>query len=262
MHNNKHIEQFKVQGIKHLAIIMDGNGRWAQERSHSRIWGHVRGTQVVSEIIESAFNFGIESLTLYAFSTENWSRPKFEVLALMRLLKKFIAKESIRILKNNICFKMIGDYSNLSDDIAAPIRELEKLSSNNSGMKLNLAFNYGSRSELINSINCFIERHPGEKISSQDLENNLMTSESGDVDLLIRTGGDSRISNFLLWQIAYAELYFVETKWPDFTEEILKQILQDVSFRERRFGGVGTLAKNIGESAAISKIKRAEINNK
>ncbi len=225
--------------IKHVAIIMDGNGRWAQERAHRRLWGHVRGSRVVSNIVERASDLGIKALTLYAFSTENWSRPLPEVNGLFNLLKKFLLQEEKRILGNNIRFKVIGDIEKLPEETQKIIRSLEIKTEQATGLKLSFAFSYGGRDELVRSINTHIKNHPGQAITEENLQSHLMTADCGDVDLLIRTGGDQRISNFLLWQLAYAELYFTNTKWPEFTSSEFEKILREVASRERRFGSVG-----------------------
>lgn len=222
--------------IKHVAIIMDGNGRWAQARAHSRIWGHIRGSRIVSQIVEEADDLKIESLTLYAFSTENWSRPLLEVKTLFSLLKKFIKKEKKRILANGIRFKVMGDISALPDETKGLVYDLEALTKSSKGLKLNFAFGYGGRDEIIKSVNCFIKKNPGKELTKEDLEENLLIPDIGDVDLLIRTGGDMRVSNFLLWQIAYAELYFTKTKWPAFKKTEFRDIIHEVNKRERRFG--------------------------
>lgn len=224
--------------IKHVAIIMDGNGRWAQERAHRRLWGHVRGSRVVSNIVERASDLGLTALTLYAFSTENWSRPLPEVQGLFSLLKKFLLQEEKKIISNNIRFKVIGDISRLPEATQRIILNLEKKTEWAKGLKLSFAFSYGGRDELVRSVNNFISTNPGKKITEENLNSFLMTADCGDVDLLIRTGGDQRISNFLLWQVAYAELYFTQTKWPEFTPKEFEEILQKVACRERRFGTV------------------------
>lgn len=224
--------------LKHVAIIMDGNGRWAQDRAHTRIWGHIRGSRIVSSIVEEADECGVEALTLYAFSTENWSRPFKEVKVLFKLLKKFLIIERKRILQNKIRFKIIGDISQLPEETKALIKKLEDDTKDAKGLKLTFAFGYGGRDEVIKSVNKFIEKNPGKKISEAELNQSLYAPECGDVDLLIRTGGDFRVSNFLLWQIAYAELYFTPSKWPDFTRKEFREILFAASSRERRFGAV------------------------
>lgn len=227
-----------MTNLKHVAIIMDGNGRWAKQRHRPRIWGHVRGSSVVSEIVEAADKTGLKSLTLYAFSTENWSRPLDEVGVLFKLLKKFLIKEQKRILANNIKFKVIGEIKNLPKDTIQLIEDTQRLSENSTGLNLTFAFSYGGRSEIVRAINLFTKENPNQEISESDLTKLMYRPETGDVDLLIRTGGDQRISNFLLWQIAYAELYFTPTKWPDFTASEFNKIIENVSSRERRFGGI------------------------
>lgn len=222
--------------IKHVAIIMDGNGRWATMRSHPRVWGHVRGSGVVADIVEAADDCGISALTMYAFSSENWCRPQAEVRVLFNLLYKFLKRERDRIIKNNIRFKIMGDIANLPPQTKNLISALESESQFNTGLKLTFAFGYGARSEITIAFNRFIKEHPGKEITEEELAKNLMIPDLGDVDLLIRTGGDHRVSNFLLWQIAYAELYFTDTKWPDFSTVEFRRILETVSKRERRFG--------------------------
>jgi undecaprenyl diphosphate synthase len=227
---------FQVNKIKHVAIIMDGNGRWAQNRAHRRVWGHVRGSSIVTDIVERSDDLGVKALTLYAFSTENWSRPQAEVKTLFTLLRKFLLKERSRIIKNRIKFKVIGDISKLPDATQELISKLEDETKDFDGLKLSFAFGYGGRSEIVSAINSLIEK--GEEITEESISNHMYAPEIGDVDLLIRTGGDQRISNFLLWQIAYAELFFTNTKWPDFNVKEYEDILRVVEGRERRFGAV------------------------
>lgn len=237
-----------MSSIKHVAIIMDGNGRWANKRFRPRIWGHVRGSSVVTDIVKASDEIGLSALTMYAFSTENWSRPQEEVATLFKLLKKFLIKEKSRILSNNISFKVIGEINSLPNETICLIKEIEELSKNSTGLKLTFAFNYGGRSEILKSVNSFIANNPDKQITESDLTNLMYRPDTGDVDLLIRTGGEQRISNFLLWQIAYAEMYFTPTKWPDFTPSEFKKIIENVSSRERRFGnvcGVGGLEVSI-----------------
>lgn len=217
---------------------MDGNGRWAQSRYHSRVWGHIRGASVVSNIVEEADDLGLEALTLYAFSSENWSRPQKEVTTLFVLLKKFVQKERKRILKNKICFNVIGDLAGLPEETKKLIFDLEEETADAKGLNLTFAFGYSARNEILRSVNEHIKNNPGEEISEADLTNNLYNPKAGDVDLLIRTGGDQRVSNFLLWQIAYSEFFFTQTKWPDFSREEFRGILYQVSGRERRFGNI------------------------
>jgi undecaprenyl diphosphate synthase len=246
--------------IKHVAIIMDGNGRWANRRLRPRIWGHVRGSGVVSDIVKAADDIGLNALTLYAFSTENWSRPLQEVSTLFRLLKKFLLKEKERLILNNVKFKVIGEIENLPQETRALIAELEGLTQHLTGLKLTFAFSYGGRSEILRAANTFAKSHPGQEMTEADLNGLLFRPETGDVDLMIRTGGEQRISNFLLWQMAYAELYFTPTKWPDFTVSEFVKIVKHVSKRERRFGNIGSQPElgNSVEKAEIHKSMYAQ----
>lgn len=243
-----------MSSLKHVAIIMDGNGRWAKKRYRPRIWGHVRGSAVVSDIVKAADEIGLEALTLYAFSTENWSRPLEEVSTLFKLLKKFLIKERARILENNIKFKVIGEINTLPVETVSLIKEMEELTQNATGLKLTFAFNYGGRAEILRAINTFYMNQPGRLMTEADLNNLMYRPETGDVDLMIRTGGEQRISNFLIWQMAYAEMYFTPTKWPDFTPSEFKKIIEHVSCRERRFGNV------CGQEALEDSIEKAETN--
>ncbi|TNF00053.1 MAG: di-trans,poly-cis-decaprenylcistransferase [Deltaproteobacteria bacterium] len=244
--------------LNHVAIIMDGNGRWANERAHRRVWGHVRGSGVVSNIVEEADDLGLKALTLYAFSTENWSRPLTEVKTLFSLLKKFLKKERARILKNKIRFKVIGDIDKLPEETKKLIVDLEDETKTFEGLKLTFAFGYGGRDEIAKAVNKFIAENPGQPITQDAICANMMAPEIGDVDLLIRTGGDQRISNFLLWQSAYAELFFTPTKWPDFTREEFKKIVVDVLARERRFGNVAA-TDSLSESLSIAEKNKKEL---
>lgn len=240
--------------IKHVAIIMDGNGRWANKRFRPRVWGHVRGSAVVSDIVKASDDIGLKALTLYAFSTENWSRPLEEVSTLFRLLKKFLMKEKARILSNNIKFKVIGEIQNLPHETVQLIKEIEGLTANATGLNLTFAFNYGGRAEILRAVNAFQASDANRPMVEADLDNFMYRPETGDVDLMIRTGGEQRISNFLLWQMAYAELYFTPTKWPDFTASEFKKIIEHVSCRERRFGNV------CAQNALELSIEKAESN--
>ena len=220
-----------MDSLNHVAIIMDGNGRWAKSRGHIRVWGHVRGSKIVSDIVEEAESLEVKHLTLFTFSTENWSRPVHEIKILFRLLKKFLQKEKKRILKNRIKFKVIGDISQLPLPTKELIWEMEELTRDMKGLNLTFCFNYGGRTALIDRVNLLVEK--GIPIT----EGNLTESfEVGDVDLLIRTGGDQRISNFLLWQMAYSELFFTPTMWPEFSAKEFREIYLKVAKRERRFG--------------------------
>lgn len=240
--------------IKHVAIIMDGNGRWASQRFRPRIWGHVRGSAVVSDIVQAASDLDLQALTLYAFSTENWSRPLEEVSTLFKLLKKFLEKEKKRIIANNIKFKVIGEIQNLPKETINLITEIESITSNATGLNLTFAFSYGGRAEILRAFNNFTAQNPGKNLTEQDMNDLMYRPETGDVDLMIRTGGEQRISNFLLWQMAYSELYFTPTKWPDFTYSEFEKILQTVANRERRFGNVSS------QSGLMDSTERAEAN--
>jgi undecaprenyl diphosphate synthase len=247
-----------MSSIKHVAIIMDGNGRWAKRRLRPRIWGHVRGSAVVSDIVEAADELGIQALTMYAFSTENWSRPLEEVSTLFKLLKKFLIKEKSRIISNNIKFKIMGDIQSLPLETVSLINEMESITANATGLKLTFAFNYGGRAEIMRAVNAFQIAHPDRLMTESDLTELMYRPETGDVDLMIRTGGDQRISNFLLWQMAYAELYFTPTKWPEFTPKEFKKIIEHVSNRERRFGNVSASALDLSqENAKNNKVSFA-----
>ena len=228
---------------KHIAIIMDGNGRWAKEKNLPRISGHRQGINSVREITRVCGEIGVKYLTLYTFSTENWNRPQNEVNALMRLLLNTINIEVRELNKNNVCFKTIGDIDQLPMITKKGIQDGEELTKNNTGLNLCLALSYGSRQEIINGVRRISEKVKNgimkiEQINEESFSKELYTSEFPDPDLLIRTSGENRISNFLLWQIAYSEIYLTETYWPDFGEGELIKSLLDYQSRERRFGKV------------------------
>jgi undecaprenyl diphosphate synthase len=222
--------------MKHVAIIMDGNGRWANMRSHARIWGHIRGSTIVSDIVEAASDNGVKALTLYTFSSENWSRPALEVTILFKLLQKFLLKERKRLIANKIIFRVAGNICGLPLETQKLINQLSEETKNAEGMILTFAFDYGGRKEITSVMNRYIVENPGQKITEEIISSMLFTPEYPDVDLLIRTGGDQRISNFLLWQSAYAELYFSKTLWPDFSTQEFLDILGKFQLIERRFG--------------------------
>ncbi len=230
-----------AQKCKHIAIIMDGNGRWAQERKHTRIFGHVKGARRVRDLTEECASLGLTALTLYTFSTENWNRPASEVRFLMKLLRRYLANERKRILKNNIQFRAIGDLQRVPEEVRKEVLDLVDASKDNSGMVLNLALSYGSKDEITRSMKKIAEKIVAGEISADEIDDStinqhLYTSDLPDPDLLIRTGGVQRISNFLLWQCAYTELYFTECKWPDFTVPELHKAIETFEGRERRFG--------------------------
>jgi undecaprenyl diphosphate synthase len=220
---------------KHIAIIMDGNGRWAEMQGLKRVKGHEAGSEVVREITKyCGVNDSIERLTLYAFSTENWKRPRLEVEFLMKLLDKYLNKELPTYIKNNIRFEPIGDLRAFSKSLQKTIAHIQEKTAHCDGLVQSLALNYGSQDEILRAINSLKETK-GE-ITQEMLSNELDSKH--DVDLLIRTGGDHRLSNFLLWQAAYAELHFCDTLWPDFSDKELEKIIKKFTKIERRFGGL------------------------
>lgn len=236
---DKQIDKTKLP--QHLAIIMDGNGRWAKKKGLLRALGHESGTQSVRNIVEYCAELGIPNLTLYAFSTENWNRPKLEVDTLMKLLVSSLKKELKTLQKNDISLKTIGKIEELPTSVYNNLASVIEQTKNNKHMTLTLALNYGSREEIRNCIKEISVKVKNNLISPDDIDddvinNHLYTRNLPDVDLLIRTSGELRISNFLLWQIAYSELYFTDTLWPDFTKEELHKAILNYQNRERRFG--------------------------
>ncbi|MFC5681645.1 isoprenyl transferase [Flavobacterium sp. MAHUQ-51] len=226
---------------KHLAIIMDGNGRWAKKQGLLRTIGHESGTKSVRITIENCAKLGIENLTLYAFSTENWNRPKLEVETLMKLLIKSLQKELITLQNNNIKLNAIGNIEMMPKTAQKELLEVMEKTKNNTRMTLTLALSYGSREEIVNAVKRISDKVKNNIISIDSIDDSIInqhlyTQNLPDVDLLIRTSGEHRISNFLLWQIAYAELFFSEVMWPDFREEHLYEALISYQKRERRFG--------------------------
>ena len=226
---------------KHVAIIMDGNGRWAKKHGMMRTFGHENGAKAVKQVVEGSAELGIENLTLYAFSTENWNRPKFEVDTLMKLLISSLRKEIKSLHENNIKLLAIGTLDTLPAKVNKELLEVIEKTKNNNRMTLTIALSYGSREELINTVKeiSFKVKNniiSAEKIDESIINEHLYTRNLPDVDLLIRTSGEQRISNFLLWQIAYAELYFTDTLWPDFTKQHLHEAIIEYQKRERRFG--------------------------
>ncbi len=220
----------------HIAIIMDGNGRWAKEKGLNRTAGHEAGAKTLREITTHCSNIGIKYLTLYAFSTENWNRPKLEVEFLMKLLERYFKSELPIYLQNNIKFKYIGDISKFSTKLQKIILNTEKQTSSCTGLVQIIALNYGSRDEITRAVKKLVAKNL--EISEENINNNLDTKDIPDVDLLIRTSGEVRISNFLLWQSAYAEMFFTDSFWPEFTTNELDDIVSDFNKRERRFGGI------------------------
>jgi undecaprenyl diphosphate synthase len=227
----------------HLAIIMDGNGRWAKKRLMNRVKGHEQGSQTVRSIVTAARELGIGVLTLYAFSTENWARPKLEVKALMMLLKKFIISEREKLSKNHIRLNIIGQKHRLPPDVQKEIDITMALTKNNDKMVLNLALSYGSREEITNAVKQIVQKIESKDLNPEDISqdlisNHLYTKAIPDPDLIIRTSGEYRLSNFLLWQAAYSEIYITDTLWPDFSKDEFIEILNNFQNRDRRFGKV------------------------
>lgn len=231
----------KDNSCKHIAIIMDGNGRWAKKRGMPRTFGHKKGAENVVNITRAMKESGVKYLTLYAFSTENWQRSEDEVKALMDLLKEYLDKEFKEIMDNNVKLVFIGERYMLSDDIREKIEYLEKTSKDNSDLTLCIALSYGSRHEIVNATKNIAKAYANSEISLDDItfdlvSNNLYTKDIPDPDILIRTSGEQRISNYLLWQLAYTELFFTNTLWPDFNKDELMAIIEQFNNRERRYG--------------------------
>jgi len=226
---------------KHIAIIMDGNGRWAKEKGFLRAFGHENGTKSVREVVEACSELGVENLTLYAFSSENWNRPKLEVKTLMQLLISSLKKEMSTMQKNSIRLNAIGNLNNLPEKVQKELLYVMEATKENKNMNLTLALSYGSRDEIVDVTKQICDKVKNKIISIENIDDTLInqhlyTRNLPDVDLLIRTSGEKRISNFLLWQIAYAELYFTDVYWPDFVKENLYEAVIDYQNRERRFG--------------------------
>ena len=220
----------------HIAIIMDGNGRWAKEQGLNRTKGHEAGAKTVRDITIHCSNIGIKYLTLYAFSTENWNRPKLEVEFLMKLLERYFKSELPIYLKNNVRFKAIGDITKFSNKLQTIIKDTEDKTSHCTGLTQILALNYGSRDEITRAVKQLNDKDL--EITQENITKHLDTANIPDVDMLIRTSGEIRISNFLLWQIAYAELFFTQSFWPEFSINELDDLISDFHKRDRRFGGI------------------------
>lgn len=235
---------------RHVAIIMDGNGRWAQRRHHPRVYGHIRGSSRVKPIVREADRLGIKALTLYAFSTENWSRPETELGVLWRLLKKYLLREMNELHRQNVRLHVIGEIERLDADVRETLELAMAKLGGNTGLQLTFAVSYGSRRELARATRLFAEDCVAGKRKPTDMTEELMgrylwtapLGELAQVDLVIRTSGEKRVSNYLLWQAAYAEYFFTDLCWPDFGPEQLREAIGDFSGRERRFGGVGAPA--------------------
>ncbi|WP_461816182.1 isoprenyl transferase [Faecalimonas sp.] len=227
---------------KHIAIILDGNGRWAKAKGMPRNYGHVQGSKNVERICEEAYKLGVKYLTVYAFSTENWSRPKEEVDALMKLLRNYMKTCLKTAEKNHMKIRVLGDKTGVDEDIRMRIDELEKATVNNDGLNFQIALNYGSRDEMVRAMkkmvtDCKTGKLEVEDISEKVFETYLDTHDIPDPDLLIRTSGELRLSNYLLWQLAYTEFYFTDVLWPDFTKKELEKAILHYNNRDRRFGG-------------------------
>ena len=220
----------------HIAIIMDGNGRWAKERNLKRTAGHEEGAKTVRKMTIHCSNIGVKYLTMYAFSTENWQRPKLEVEFLMKLLERYFKKELPIYLENNVKFKAIGDLNKFSKSLQKTIRETENKTSKCTGLTQVLALNYGSKNEIIRAVKRLNEQNL--EVTEENLESCLDTAGMSNVDIMIRTSGEVRLSNYLLWQNAYAEMFFTQTYWPDFDTAELDDIISDFTNRERRFGAL------------------------
>ncbi len=228
---------------QHIAIILDGNGRWAKQHGMPRNFGHTQGAKNVETICKEAWNLGVKYLTVYAFSTENWSRPQEEVDALMKLLRNYMKNCIKTAEKNHMRVRVIGDKTGLAEDIQESIVRLEESSKNQDGLNFQIAINYGSRDEMLRGMKKMLQDYKENGFSLDELDDTkfqsyLDTADIPDPDLLIRTSGEQRISNYLLWQLAYTELYFTKVPWPDFTKEELVKAIEDYNSRDRRYGGI------------------------
>ncbi len=221
---------------RHIAIIMDGNGRWAKKRGLPRKAGHAAGAEIFRKIATYCKDIGIQYFTVYAFSTENWKRPKDEVNAIMGLLERFLREAISDMEKNRVKVKFLGDLAPLSDELKTLIEETERISEKYAGVQVNLCVNYGGRDEIMHAVNCCVEM--GTPVSEEEFSRLLYTSGIPDPDLIIRPSGEYRLSNFLLWQSAYTELYFTDVLWPDFTTEDMDRAIIEYQRRDRRFGGI------------------------
>lgn len=228
---------------QHVAIIMDGNGRWAKQRNMPRTMGHKAGVETIRRIVKEADRLGIKYITLYAFSTENWKRPKDEVNALMKLLVQYLKSEVTELHKNEVVLRVLGDITALQEECKKEIEESIELTKNNTGLVLNVAFNYGGRDEIIRAVKNIVSDVESGKVNKENINQDLFsqylyTKDSPDPDLIIRPSGEQRISNFLLWQCAYSEFWYSNVNWPDFSENDLQQAIYDYQNRDRRYGGV------------------------
>ncbi|MEK7408171.1 MAG: isoprenyl transferase [Acidobacteriota bacterium] len=245
---------------RHIAIIMDGNGRWAKRRNLPRVAGHKAGLEPVRMTVETCTRLGVEVLTLYAFSIENWKRPRTEVQTLWRLLRTYLRRELPELQRNDIRLNAIGRLADLPEAVRRELLEVVETTASNRRLQVNLAINYGGRAELVDAVNAALEqaqiggRSRGLRLSEEDIAAHLYTAGQPEPDLLIRTSGEMRVSNFLLWQIAYAELYVTQTLWPDFTRADLLRAILDYQQRDRRFGGLKSASdsRSAGEALVAS----------
>ncbi len=225
-----------MSDINHVAIIMDGNGRWGLKKFNSRKFGHQKGIKTVEKIIDASIKKNIKFLTLYTFSTENWKRPKYEINFLFKLLEEYLKKNLNILLKNNIKFKVLGDLNKFPKDLKNSINNAVKLTNKNKRLQINLALNYGSKDEILRSLKLIIKK--GKSININNIEKNLYTSNMPDPDILIRTGNTNRLSNFLLWQLSYSEIFFVKKLWPDFNKNDFNNILAKFKKIKRNYGKI------------------------
>lgn len=221
---------------EHIAIIMDGNGRWAKEKGLPRTAGHKEGVEALKRTVTACKELGVKFLSVYAFSTENWKRPEKEVKFLQSLLKKMLSKEVDKLAKQGVRLRFIGELSVFSEDLRKNIKEAEDKTITNKDYQLNIMLNYGARDEILKAVNTAIKN--GKEVNEEDFSKLLFTADSPEPDLIIRTSGEMRLSNFLLWQSAYSELWFTKVYWPDFNKDILEIAIKDYSLRKRRFGGI------------------------
>jgi undecaprenyl diphosphate synthase len=223
---------------RHIAVIMDGNGRWAKQRFMPRVMGHQRGVESLREVVKACRDLGVEYLTVFAFSSENWRRPADEVSFLMSLFLKMLERETAKMHKNNIRLKIIGDRSRFDEQLGRTMLEAERLTADNTGLTLTIAANYGGRWDMMNAVQSMLKEHPqlAQGFAEDDLSPYLSMSDAPEPDLFIRTGGEQRISNFMLWQLAYTELYFTDVLWPEFGRKELEAAISSYQNRERRFG--------------------------
>lgn len=240
---------------RHIAIIMDGNGRWAEAKGLPRAMGHAAGVEALRRTVEAAIKVDLPYLTIYSFSSENWTRPETEIDELMKLMKLYVATDLSKLHANNVRIRIIGDRDNLSNDLQRLLEQVESTTCNNTGLNLIVAFNYGARQELVQCIKKIYQDIDNNQIKQSDINQDLVasylyTADIPDPDMLIRTSGEMRLSNFLLWQLAYAEFVFTQVLWPDFTEADLLQCVEIFKKRERRFGGLSSLSSDMSEKTA------------